>query len=239
MDFYKTIRGLYNKLLLFKKQQQLKKISSLRKSLEKQTSNEACSIKINAQTELQKKEVDEKLKAIIKKYINSPEKLIQFIKSQGIKIYKIKKAEKVLAKIGEEEGFITPLKGINAFVLNFAIGILAENSIRFGLSTKEMIVLDINNNEIYTIARALYKYYGFKNKMPGYDYKSQKIYKRVYNNRNTTSPFGGCSIKDLQKCKEAIARDMESINFTTLISMEFENTKKALAKLRTTNSINL
>ena len=67
MDFSKIIRGLYNKLLLFNKQLQLKKIQSLRKSLDKKLSNNACSIKINAQTEVLKKETDEQLKVLVKK----------------------------------------------------------------------------------------------------------------------------------------------------------------------------
>ena len=79
-----------------------------------------------------------------------------------------------MAYLKEEEGFITPLKGFKAIALN---AILNKS---FGLTTKEMIVLDISPVEIYTVARALYKYYGFKKNLPGYDYKSQETFKKVY-----------------------------------------------------------
>ena len=37
-------------------------------------------------------------------------------------------------------------------------------------------------------------------------------------------------------CKEAIARDLEAIKFTIELSVEYERSKKALNKLKETNS---
>ena len=69
--------------------------------------------------------------------------------------------------------------------------------------------------------------------MPGYDYKSQTVFKKVYNKRKSSaSPFASCSIQDMYACKEAIARDIESINFTIELSVEYENAKKALKKMK-------
>ena len=239
MEIFKTFRRIYDKLLVLNKKYKLAKISSMQKSLSKYNTNSAASFSQKAQIEQFKTQADEKIKAIVKQYMKTPEKLIQYIQTQGIKVYKIKNAEKILGKFSEEEGFITPLKGFKAFSMNLIIGFLTEKKLKLGFSTKEMMIFDINNKEIYTIARALYKYYGFKHKLPGYDYKSQEVYKRVYNNRNTSSPFNGCSIKDLYACKEALSRDMESINFTVQLSIEHDNAKNALKKLKETNSINL
>ena len=96
-----------------------------------------------------------------------------------------------------------------------------------------MIILNQGVCEIYTIARAAYKYYSFKDKMPGYDYKSQTLFKKVYNKRHKeVSPFTTCTIQDMYACKEALARDIESINFTIELSVEYENAKKALKKVQ-------
>ena len=204
---------------------------NFKSSTTKYSMNSSCTLKLSAETEFKKKEINNKLKAIVKKYINTPEKLIQYCRLQGIKVYNFKNADKLLQKLGEEEGFITPLKGLKALILNLIIGIIFENKICIKFTTNEMMVFNLDNSEIYTIARALHKYYGFKNNLPGFDYTSQETFKRVYNKRKTKSPFANCSVKEMYACKEAIARDLESINFTIQLSVEYENSKKALEKI--------
>ena len=109
--------------------------------------------------------------------------------------------------------------------------------VKISFSTKEMFIFNIDNTEIYTIARALHKYYGYKEKLPGFDYKSQEIFKKAYNSRRKAiSPLDKCTIKEMYACKEALARDLESINFTIELSVEHERSKKALKKLVNENS---
>ncbi len=198
-----------------------------RSSTTKQTITSSCTLKLSSKTEELKKQIHDELKTKIKKYMNAPEKLLQYLQLKGIKVYRIKNAEKILAYLKEEEGFVTPLKGFKAIVLN---AILNKS---FGLTTKEMIVLDISPVEIYTVARALYKYYGFKKNLPGYDYKSQETFKKVYSSKKAgVSTLDSCSLKDILACKEALARDVESIKFTVELSHEYENARKALEKLK-------
>ena len=209
-------------------------------STTKYSMNSCCTLKLSAETEKKKKEINEKLKNLIKKYMNAPEKLMRFMQLKGLKVYRFRNADKLLLKLGEEEGFLTPLKGIKALILNLVIGIMFEGRVKIGFSTKEMFIFNIDNTEIYTIARALHKYHGYKEKLPGFDYKSQEIFKKVYNSRNNhTSPFAECSIQQMYACKEAIARDLESINFTIELSVEYERSKKALNKLKETNSASI
>jgi len=209
-------------------------------STSKHAMTSSCTLKLSTETEKQKKLINEELKNLIKKYINTPEKLIQYMQLKGMKVYKFRNASKILEKLGEEEGFLTPLKGIKALILNLVTGILFENKIKICFSTKEMFIFNIDNTEIYTLARALHKYYGYKKNLPGFDYKSQEVFKKVYNNsKNHSSPFDKCSIKQMYACKEAIARDLESINFTIELSVEYERSQKALCKIKDTNSANI
>ncbi len=199
-------------------------------------------LKFSAETEKKKKEINENLKKLIKKYIDTPEKLIQYMKLKGMNVYKIKHADKLLAKIGEEEGFLTPLKGFKALILNFITSIYFEGKPKISFSTKEMFIFNIGQTEIYTIARALHKYYGYKNNLPGFDYKSQTIFKKVYGNIHSgqSLPLANCSaLKDLYACKEALARDLESINFTIELSVEYERARKALGILNSTKTTNI
>ena len=220
--------SFFNKLKnLIKKNNKKQSIASFNNSTTKHAMNSSCTLKLSTTTEEIKKEIHEELKTKIKKYMNTPEKLLQYIQLNGIKVYRRKNAEQVLNKIGEEEGFITPLKGIKAITLNSII----KKTIAF--NTKEMMIFDESTIDIYTVARALYKYYGFKRKLPGYDYKSQEIFKKIYSKRkNSKDIFEKCSIKEIFACKEALARDMESINFTVELSHEYQNARIALKKLK-------
>ena len=233
--FNKIIDKIYNKK---------KKVQNynFQLSTTKHSMNSSCTLKLSAETEKQKRQINEDLKKLIAKYINNPERLIQYMQLKGMKVYKIKNADKILSKIEEDEGFLTPLKGYKAFIINALIGILYENKLKIGLSTKEMFIFNVGNTEIYTIARALHKYYGYKNNLPGFDFKSQEIFKKVYSkaHNNSSSPFYNCStLKDMYACKEALARDLESINFTIELSVEHERAKKALNILQTTKSANI
>ena len=144
-------------------------------STTKHSMNAGCTLKFSVETEKKKKEINEELKALVTKYINTPEKLIKYMELKGCRVYKIRNANKFLPKIGEEEGFLTPLKGIKAIIINMLIGFVYEGKLKINFSTKEMFIFNIGEIEIYTIARALHKYYGYKNNLPGYDYKSQEI----------------------------------------------------------------
>lgn len=233
MSIYDKIITFYKKMLIGCRRQRKSLATSFKSSTTKRVINSCCSMKLSSATEIKKKELHDNLKVLVKKYINAPEKLIQYLKTQGITIYKVPFAEKILNSMGEEEGFLIPLKGYKAIILNLIIGACCENKFKLSAKTKEMMVFNKGIIEIYTIARAAYKYYGFKNQLPGYDYKSQNVFKRAYSKRNKeTSPFASCSIQDMYACKEAIARDIESINFTIELSTEYENAKRALKKVQ-------
>lgn len=237
MGFFKKLKNL-----CFKKN--IKKSSNgafFKSSTTKCSMTSTYTLKFSAETEKKKKEINDKLKSLVKKYMNEPEKLIQFMKLNGASVYRIKNANKLLSYLGEEEGFLTPLKGFKAIVLNLCIGFIFEKRMKISFSTSPMFIFDNNNTEIYTIARALHKFYGFKNNLPGFDIRSQETFKRIYNNRHKSSDaiFNNCSVRDMYACKEAIARDMESINFTIELSVEYERAKKALEKLAETNSANI
>lgn len=208
-------------------------------SMTKRAITSDCTLTLSSKTEQVKEKMTKDLDSLVKKYIDKPDKLIQFLMMKGVKVYRIPNIEKFLAKIEEEEGFLSPQKGIKAFVLNMLIGALCENKLKISFKTKEMMIFNSSPVEIYTVARALYKYKGFKNNLPGFDYKSQEIFKRIYASRNNDAQLEKVSFKDICACKEALARDLESINFAIKLSIEYENSKKALKKLKETNSINV
>ena len=105
--------GILDKV--FKKKKNI--INSYNIATTKHSIGAGCTLKFSAETEKKKKEINDYLKNLISKYINNSEKLIRYIELKGLKVYRINNASKLLAKIGEEEGFLTPLKGFKAFII--------------------------------------------------------------------------------------------------------------------------
>ena len=123
MDFYEKIIRAYKRWLVRCRRKRKAASTFFKSSTTKRVMNSCCTMKLSAETENKKKMLNEKLKAIVKQYINTPEKLIQYLKLQGVAVYKFPFAEKILNMMGEEEGFLIPLKGYKAVVLNFLIGV--------------------------------------------------------------------------------------------------------------------
>ena len=215
----------------------MKKEASYGNVMKNNKMTNCCTLNLTAETEKKKSAINAKLKKLVLKYINNPEKLVQYMKFNGLAVYNIKNAEKLLKYVNEEEGFILPSNGIEALVLNFAAGLFSEKKLIISFNSSPMFIFDEKNAEIYTIARALHKYFGFKNKLPGFDIKSQNLFKKVYNSRKKSSaPFSKSSLAEMYACKEAIQRDLESINFSIKLSEETEGAKHALQKIKETNS---
>lgn len=195
-----------------------------------------CTMEISSYTQQKKEEINKTLKQLLKKYIDNPEKLIQYLILKGIKIYRIENSAKFLSYLDEEEGFISPLSGLKAFLLSSILSILTEKKLKISFKTREMLIFNSKNPDIYIIARALHKYYGYKNNLPGFDYKSQELFKKLYSNRNSKKSdeiFEKLKLKDLYGSREALARDLDSINFTIQLSLEHDNSKKILKKIIT------
>ena len=194
-----------------------------------------CTMELTAGTEQKKKEIDAHLKQLVKKYIETPEKLIQYMTFKGAEVYKIKNAEGVLSFFGEEEGFIPPAKGLKAAVFYAAVSYISSGKIQIKFNTPEMAVFDADKLDIYKIARALHKFTGCKNHLPGFDSYSQALFKKIYGARRTkygSALIDNASLKDIYACRDALARDLESINFTVQLSLEYSQSKKTLEKIK-------
>ncbi|MDD3237886.1 MAG: hypothetical protein PHV37_07300 [Candidatus Gastranaerophilales bacterium] len=194
--------------------------------------NGACTLKLTTKTEANKAKVNLTAKEIIKKNIKTPEKLLDLIQAKGTKVYKFAIAEKVLGIIGEEEGFITPLKGLNAIFLNLCIGIFCEKKINLNTETKEMFIMRNLPVDIYVMSHQFHKWYGYKMHLPGYDADTQRKFKHIY------KTFDDAEIKEFSMAevislKEAVARNVESIDFVVELAKEYDGSKKSLAKIKT------
>ena len=184
---------------------------------------------LSVETEKIIETMDAEVKNIVKSCLTNPELLLKFIEQQGTPVYKVVHADKILAGINEEEGFITPLKGFKALYLNFMTGLLAQKKLYLSFNSGAMFVLRNGEINIYYMLHQFHKWYGFKKNLPGYDEKAQKLFKENLENMSDTKEM---TVEEILALKEAIARDTQAANFVIQLAKENTGAKKALDKMK-------
>ncbi len=187
---------------------------------------------LNTKTEKNKELVRKNVEEIVKAAKLDPEKLLAYIKSKGTKICKIDNADKILALIREEECLVCELKGLEALYLN----IMTNSGI--SLKTKPMFVMRNGQIEPFYMVHQFYKWYSLINNLPGYDYNSQKLFKKyLYSSDN--QGFENLNLDEMLGLQEAIARDREATEYSLELAREKEGSKKVLDKIKNDGGANI
>ncbi|MBQ4646931.1 MAG: hypothetical protein IJB79_06250 [Candidatus Gastranaerophilales bacterium] len=172
----------------------------------------------------------EKIEKIIEKYINKPEKFFDFINGAKTPVYRIKNADKILAKINEQEGFILPKKGRDAFYLNLVL------NKKIAFETPEMFILRNGELNTYAFIYQFYNWYCFKMQLSGFDEETQEKFKHIFEICETQK-INTLTYEEILNLKSAIKRDIEAINFVKKITQKFAMAKKNLEKIKQGQSI--
>ena len=84
----------------------MKKEASYGNVMKNNKMTNCCTLNLTAETEKKKAVINDKVKKLLLKYIDNPQKLVRYMKFNGLAVYNIKNAEKFLKYVNEEEGFI-------------------------------------------------------------------------------------------------------------------------------------
>ncbi|MBR5304266.1 MAG: hypothetical protein IKU37_05510 [Candidatus Gastranaerophilales bacterium] len=189
---------------------------------------------LSIKDELYKKDKanQEKIEKIIEKYINEPDKFFDFIKGAKTPIYKIKNADKILARINEQEGFILPKKGKVALYLNFVL------NKKISFTTPEMFVLRNGELNTYAFIYQFYNWYCYKMKLSGFENETQEKFKNIFEICET-SKIDTLNYEEILNLKSAIKRDIEAIDFVKKMAQKFSMAKKNLEKIKQGQSVNV
>ncbi len=183
--------------------------------------NQAASLQINKVTDNDIKKIEKTAEKIVKKYFGDIEKTVKLLEKKGIRVYRTKFAVKLLGNVNEKQGFITPLKGYKAFYLNFFLGLLCDKKLVFCTKSKEMFVFTTSGIDTFYLASQVYKFVAFEKHLAGFEYEVQEKFKKIYKNPNVKN-FNSLTAGDIFALKEAIARDVESVDFATKLHAEAE-----------------
>lgn len=199
------------------------------KSSSKKTFTSAASFELTGETEKIKAKLDNGIKIILKKFGNNPEMLLAFIEKSGTEVYKLPSAAKFLKLIGYEEGFVIATKGMKSFYINTIVALFAGQQINFSLKTEPKFILSKKPCDKYFMIQQFYKWYAKKLNLPGFEPETQDTLQKFLNSNdeNVTE----LSVEEILELKEAIARDVESIDFIVDMAKNTEGSQNALKKM--------
>lgn len=220
--------ALQEKILRKKLKRNFKSIYSNSTSKKKVT--QSVSLELTAKTEKNKTKLKNNIEVILKKYENNPQKLLDFVQRSGTKVYKIPFANKILGLIGYEEGFIIA-EGLKGLYVNIIIPVFAGEKIKFSFKTEPMFVLRDLPLDNYHMIQQFHKWYAMKLNLPGFDFESQNNFQKFLNSND--EDIKSLSVEEILGLKEAIARDVEAINFVVDLAKSTTGSKNALKKITT------
>jgi len=184
---------------------------------------------LNSKTEQNKKKVNDEVKEIVTKNLKTPNALLAYIEENGTKVFRVPYAKKLLILVGEQEGFITPTTGINAFVLNLIL------NHKFAFKTEPMFVLGTGQINIYNMAHQFHKWYGYKTGLPGFDEAAQEKFKKIFD-YEIDANVELLSYEEILSLKEAIHMDIEAIDFVIKLAKENDGAKKVFNNIKEKNN---
>lgn len=184
-----------------------------------------CTLELSKDDLCDTKKLAEEVSLILKNCKNDADAVVKFFEYHKTNVYQIKNVAKILKQVNEQEGLITERTGFSAIYMNFI------TTKTFGLKSPTMVVVDGEELNIHVLMRALHKWVALKNGLPGLDEKSQKLLRR-FDVENDDKVIGRLSLKDIDKVRAAIARDVQSIDFVVKYSKEHAGAKQALEKIK-------
>lgn len=191
--------------------------------------SQSASLELTSKTNQSRLKLEENIKTILKKYENNPQKLLEFIEKKGTKIYKVPFAPKILRLIKYEEGLVNKVTGLKALYLNIIISILAQEQIKLSFKRESSFIIDKSRIDNYKLIQQFHKWYAMKLNLPGFDEESQNNFQKFItsNEENVQS----LTIDEILGLKEAIARDVEAINFIVDFAKSTTGSKNAMKKI--------
>ena len=213
--------SIQEKALTYRLDKTLKHSHSNRtsKNIISSTEHMTLSVETQKNADLVKKNVEDILSSVK----NNTDKLLEYIKAAGCKVYRIPHADKILKALNEEEGFIPELRGLKAIYLNFIL------NKKFSIHTEPLFLLGDGDIDFIALLHSFYRWYSYKAGLPGFDYKSQQYFK-VYI-RDVNADLSKLSVEDILNLQEAVARDKEATAFCLEYSKNTKGAENAHKKL--------
>lgn len=184
----------------------------------------SASLTLNSKFMEDKKIFEEKVKLIAKE---NYENLLNYIKTEGVEVYFIKNAKKILNFINEEEGFIFPQKNFSALYLNFLL------NKKINLKTKEFFIFEDEKLSNYKLVYNFYLWMAYKSNFLVNKNKKRKTLEQL-----EKLDFSKLNLDEIMLFKDEVSVEKDALKFSLNFVKEFEGSKKAYGAFKN-NGANL
>lgn len=229
-NFIYWVLSLQEKILSKKLKRSFKQ--SYSHSTTKTVFSKGNSLKLTTLTEKNKEKLKNEVEIVLKNNGNDPAKLLEFVEKNGTPVYKIPFANKFLQLINYEEGLIGELKGAKAIYLSLVTSVLSGKGLKIKLTTEPMFVIRNLQIDQYCMIQQFHKWYAMKLNLPGFDAESQENFQKFLDKADDDE-IKSLSVDEILGLKEAIARDVEAINFVVSLAKATSGSQSALKKMST------
>ncbi len=226
-----------------KKQSSSEKIESIvKKSVRKGakdilTGND--SLSFEGKQKFIKQEINEIAHSIIKDAIKRPEILLDYIKAHGTVIVKSRFMKQILFFFNEEEGFITPMKGLKALLFTFFINIFSPIKLRVGFRTPAMFALNNKPVNIYSLAHQFHLWLSYTKNLPGFEEETMKNFKHYWKAGPDSKDISLLTVDEIFCLKDIIARELEALKFVKELGQEFDGSKQKFKNIQDGDGANM
>ena len=232
IKFFNLIYKKQNKMHKKRMKELKKKFLSSKTHSQKHYMTSCATLAIKADFENEKQINQEKIEKIVQMYMNEPKKLFDYIKGASTPVIVNKYANKLLAFVNMDEGFILPQKGLRALYLN----LIFNKNISF--KTKEMFIISTYKVDIYALIYQFYNWYYYKVNPSKYNYEIQEKFRHIFELAET-SKINTLSYEEILGLKTEINRDIEAINFVRELAVKNSMAKKNLERIKSGETINI
>ncbi len=119
------------------------------------------------------------------------------------------------------------------------INIFSKDKIELGLQTQGMFVLRDTDLNPYFLAYQLYHWMAYSKNLSGYDSRTVKQFKNIFNLENDIMARKSLSIDEILSLRESIAREVAAIDMVVALAREISGSKKASDKLKKDGDISI
>jgi len=186
-----------------------------------------------------KQEINEIAHSIIKDAVKKPEILLDYIKSHGTVIVKSRFMKQILFFFNEEEGFITPMKGIKALLFTLVINIFSPIKLNTGFKTPVMFALNNKPVNIYTLAHQFHLWLSYVKNLPGFEEETMKNFKHYWKAGPNAKDVSFLTVDEIFCLKDIIARELEALKFVKELGQEFEGSKQKFKDIQDGNGVSM
>lgn len=225
---------------MFKFLEKMNEDNASKNKLKKTYITECEDLTLSSKAKKISEQVNELAKNLIKATKDDYSGLLAIMQSGNVKIIITQNLKLPMEILGYKEGLIPSHCSIKALLLSIFIKLSTKSDIKISFELPDLFITSKKNLEFYFLAHQFYHFLAYKNKLPGYDYKTFSLFTSLIHNKNTSNiSFRNMSLDKMLALKDIIERDKEAIDFVQSFARENIGAKNCIEEILSGKTVNI